>query len=136
VITTFRWNRLSALAAESLLLRLSATPALGDQAEILLDAISQKGLHHAASRTRLVQIGTGAGATISLLASTLRSSGLKLIGRGLGSVSIKGLFRSIAEFLREAAKKPFQIKIKTTALRDVEAIWNAPEQGTRLVFQP
>ncbi|MGC2162090.1 MAG: zinc-binding alcohol dehydrogenase family protein, partial [Silvibacterium sp.] len=43
----------------------------GQPAEYLLQAISQKGLSHAAPRIRYVQIGGSAGPTISLAAATL-----------------------------------------------------------------
>jgi NADPH2:quinone reductase len=108
----------------------------GNPAESVLEAISQKGLRHAASRIRFVQVGASAAPTIALPAATLRSNGLDLVGSGFGSVSIEKIFEAIADFLREAAKEPFLIKISAAPLRDVEALWNAPEQGPRLVFQP
>jgi len=108
----------------------------GSPAESLLEAISQKGLQHAASRIRFVQVGSTAGPTISLPAATLRSSGLELLGSGFGSVSMEKIQKSVAEFHAEAAKAPFQTNIKAVSLRDVEALWNSPEQGARLVFQP
>jgi NADPH2:quinone reductase len=108
----------------------------GNPAESVLEAISQKGLRHAASRIRFVQVGASAGPTIALPAATLRSTGLELVGSGFGSVSIEKIFEAITDFLKEAAKEPFQIKIGAAPLRDVEALWNAPEKGARLVFQP
>jgi NADPH:quinone reductase-like Zn-dependent oxidoreductase len=108
----------------------------GAPAEGLLEAISQKGLQHASPRIRFVQIGSTAGPTISLPAATLRSSGLELLGSGFGSVSIEKILQSVAEFHTEAAKAPFQTNIKAVSLRDVETLWNSPEQGPRLVFQP
>lgn len=104
----------------------------GQPAEAVLEAISQKGLSHASSRIRFVQIGTSAGPTISLAGETLRSSGLELIGSGFGSVSMDKLRQSVADFLAEAAKKPFDFGVKRVPLRDVEALWNSPE---RLVFE-
>jgi NADPH:quinone reductase-like Zn-dependent oxidoreductase len=108
----------------------------GSPAESLLAAISQKGLQHAAARIRFVQIGNSAGPTISLAAATLRSSGVELLGSGFGSVSMEKIQQSVAEFHAEAAKAPFQTNIKAVSLRDVETLWNSPEQGARLVFQP
>jgi NADPH2:quinone reductase len=83
-----------------------------------------------------VQIGQSARATITLPAATLRSSGLELLGSGFGSASMEQIFAALAEFFREAAKAPFVAKIQPVALRDVESLWNAPERGARLVFQP
>ncbi len=105
-------------------------------AELLLEAIAQKGLQHAAGRIRYVQIGSMAGPTISLPAATLRSSGLEIYGSGFGSVSIERIFQSLEEFLKEAASRPFVIETKQTPLRDIERLWGEPQSGTRIVFQP
>jgi NADPH:quinone reductase-like Zn-dependent oxidoreductase len=107
----------------------------GKPAEKLMEAIAGKGMRHA-SRVRYIQIGAPAGPTISLAAATLRSSGLELLGSGFGSASLEKIFQAVAEFLREAAKQPFQIKTRTAPLSEVEALWNAAEHGVRLVFQP
>jgi NADPH2:quinone reductase len=108
----------------------------GAPAEAVLAAIAKKGLDHASARIRYIQIGNSAGPTISLAASILRSSGLELLGSGFGSVSMERLFASLAAFLREAANAPFAIKTKSVPLSDVESLWNAKDQGARIVFQP
>jgi NADPH:quinone reductase-like Zn-dependent oxidoreductase len=108
----------------------------GEPAEAALAAIAQKGLSHAAPRIRFVQIGQSAGPTITLAGATLRSSGLELLGSGFGSASMEEIFRVLAEFFRVAAKAPFVTKIQPAALREVESLWNVPERGGRLVFQP
>lgn len=108
----------------------------GDPAQLLLEAIAQKGLQHAAARIRYLQIGSMAGPTISLPAETLRSSGLEVYGSGFGSVSIERIFQSLREFLKEAANKPFVIETKAAPLRDIERLWPEPQSGTRIVFQP
>jgi NADPH:quinone reductase-like Zn-dependent oxidoreductase len=108
----------------------------GQPAEAVLEAISQKGLDHAASRIRFIQIGSSAGRNISLPAATLRSSGLELLGSGFGSASFDQIRIAIAEFFEAAAKAPFRFKTQAAPLRVIEALWNQAEQGTRLVFQP
>lgn len=108
----------------------------GQPAEVLLEAIGQKGLQHAAARIRYVQIGSVAGDPISLPAATLRSSRLELLGSGFGSASTEQIVQSISEFFQESARAPFRMDIETVPLRDVEAIWTRPDQGARLVFQP
>jgi NADPH:quinone reductase-like Zn-dependent oxidoreductase len=109
----------------------------GSPAEALFEAITQKGLQHAASRIRFVQIGSGAGEATSLPAAALRSSGLEVMGSGFGSVSMQKLFQSLADFLREAVKQPFEVRTASAPLNEVEARWNAAtELGKRLVFQP
>jgi NADPH:quinone reductase-like Zn-dependent oxidoreductase len=108
----------------------------GQPAELVLQAISQKGLQKAAARIRFIQIGESAGKTISLPAATLRSSGLELLGSGFGSASLDQIRQALAEFFQVAAKEPFQFHTKAAPLRDVETLWNTVEGGTRLVFQP
>jgi NADPH:quinone reductase-like Zn-dependent oxidoreductase len=108
----------------------------GEPAEAVLAAVAHKGLSHAAPRIRYVQIGQSAGATITLPAATLRSSGLELLGSGFGSASMEEIFATLRVFFEEAAAKPFVAKVQAAPLRDVEALWNVPERGTRLVFQP
>jgi NADPH:quinone reductase-like Zn-dependent oxidoreductase len=108
----------------------------GQPAECCLAAIAQKGLSHRAPRMRFVQIGQSAGATITLAGATLRSSGVELLGSGFGSASMEQIFAALAEFFMQAARTPFATKVQVAALRDVESLWNAPEHGARLVFQP
>lgn len=108
----------------------------GQPAEYALEAISQKGLEHAASRIRFIQIGSSAGRTISLPAATLRSSGLELLGSGFGSASLEQIRQSIGELFQAAAKQPFRFDTETASLQNVEALWNSAEQGRRLVFRP
>jgi NADPH:quinone reductase-like Zn-dependent oxidoreductase len=108
----------------------------GQPAERMLEAISQKGLRKTAARIRFIQIGNSAGKTISLPAATLRSSGLELLGSGFGSASLDQLRGALTEFFQAAAKQPFQFQKKTAPLRDVEALWNDKEKGTRVIFQP
>ncbi|HUB19703.1 MAG TPA: zinc-binding alcohol dehydrogenase family protein [Acidobacteriaceae bacterium] len=107
----------------------------GPPAEALLGAIAQKGLDHDASRIRYVQIGNSAGPNISLAGATLRSSGLELLGSGFGSVSMEKIFASLRSILASAVQRPFQLRIATAPLRDVERVWNSPGDA-RIVFQP
>src|SRR5271163_660786 len=108
----------------------------GSPAEALLAAISQKGLKSKTSRIRFIQIGSSAGATISLPAATLRSAAVELLGSGFGSASLDQIVQAVAEFFKVAASQPFHFSTKAVPLKDVEALWNKPEQGVRLVFQP
>ncbi|QNI30300.1 zinc-binding alcohol dehydrogenase family protein [Alloacidobacterium dinghuense] len=108
----------------------------GQPAEAVLAAIAQKGLKHATSRIRFIQVGNTAAPTISLPAATLRSSGIELLGSGFGSASMDEILQAVREFFQVAAKTPFQASIKTIALRDVESVWNNPERDARIVFQP
>jgi NADPH:quinone reductase-like Zn-dependent oxidoreductase len=108
----------------------------GPPAEALLSAISQKGLDHAAPRIRYVQIGSSAGASISLNAATLRSSGLELLGSGFGSASLDQIRQAVADFFATIAINPVEFTYKTAPLSEVTTLWNTDDKGVRLVFQP
>jgi NADPH2:quinone reductase len=108
----------------------------GQPAELVLQAISQKGLRKAGARIRFIQIGESAGKTISLPAATLRSSGLELLGSGFGSASLDQIRQALVEFFQVAAKESFLFHAKAVPLADVETLWDSAEAGTRLVFQP
>jgi NADPH2:quinone reductase len=108
----------------------------GHPAECALEAISQKGLRKASPRVRYVQIGSSAGGTISLAAAALRRSGLELLGSGFGSASLIQIRTAVEEFFKTAAREPFEFSAKTAPLSEIESLWNSPEQGARLVFQP
>ncbi len=107
----------------------------GAPAEAVLEAIAQRGLDHESWRIRYVQIGSMAGPTITLRAEVLRSSGLEMVGSGFGSVSMEKIFESLRSILKEAAERPFAIKLKKAPLSDVEKLWNSKEDA-RLVFEP
>ncbi len=108
----------------------------GQPAELVFEAIARKGLSHSAPRVRFIQIGGSAGPSVSLPAATLRSSGLEILGSGFGSASMERIREAIGEFFATAAKQPFKVEIRTAPLRDVEDLWNASNEGARLVFQP
>jgi hypothetical protein len=46
------------------------------------------------------------------------------------------IFASLAEFMKEAAREPFEFNAKSVPLSEVESVWNAPDGGERLVFRP
>jgi NADPH:quinone reductase-like Zn-dependent oxidoreductase len=108
----------------------------GQPAQSALEAISQRGLRSASSRIRFIQIGASAGSTISLAAAVLRSSGVELLGSGFGSATLDQIWAALAEFFKAAVQEPFQFTPQTAPLRDIEKLWNSPQQGARLVFQP
>jgi len=108
----------------------------GPPAEAVLGAIAQKGAIKPGTRVRYVQIGSLAGANISLPASTLRSANLEILGSGFGSASMDDIRRGISEFFALCAMQKFTFDYKAVPLRDVEALWNTKGDGERLVFVP
>ncbi|MDE1181768.1 zinc-binding alcohol dehydrogenase family protein [Paraburkholderia sp.] len=106
----------------------------GPSAECLLGAVSGHGSgDDAEPRIRYVQIGSLGGTTINFPASALRSSGLEMLGTGLGSVSNAGLLRSIGGVLNAVTSAGLSVNAQAVPLTDVENAWQS-DAGDRLVF--
>jgi NADPH:quinone reductase-like Zn-dependent oxidoreductase len=101
----------------------------GPSAEAFLAAASTHGAGDASPRIRFVNIGSMGGAGLELQAGVLRSSGVELMGSGLGSVSHRALVGAIAGMM--SAVEPAGLTIETTAvpLRDVETAWHHHGRG-------
>jgi NADPH2:quinone reductase len=108
----------------------------GRPTEALIQAISQKGLNRKAKRVRLVEVGQSAGATITLPADVLRSSGLEINGSGFGSASIEQILKAIPEFFAMAASGKLQMETERVPLAQIEEVWTRRGDGSRLVVVP
>ncbi|MGA7476124.1 MAG: zinc-binding alcohol dehydrogenase family protein [Thermoplasmata archaeon] len=106
----------------------------GPSAETILAALGGPNAPRGASRIRYVQIGTLAGTTISLEGSKLRSSGVEILGSGLGSSTDRALVAGIGQFLTAFVTGRFRIAIDVHPLSDVERAWSAAPGEKRLVF--
>ncbi|MFT4273920.1 MAG: zinc-binding alcohol dehydrogenase family protein [Pantoea sp.] len=83
---------------------------------------------------RFVQIGSLSGQEISLHSKLLRSSGLTLMGSGLGSVSNSELVACIGELLAAAAQSDFSIPFQMRPLSEVHSAWGEDDSRCRTVF--
>ena len=88
----------------------------------------------AAPRVRLVEVGQSAGPTITLPADVLRSSGLEILGSGVGTVPLADLRTAVPEFLRIATSGQLSIDTDEVALSDIAAGWQHPGGGRRSVL--
>ncbi|MDR3658521.1 MAG: zinc-binding alcohol dehydrogenase family protein [Mycobacterium sp.] len=91
--------------------------------------------------TRFIQVGAMTGETISVDASTLRSTGITLQGVGIGSVPFDAILRARTEGLPRmfAMLEAGELHLTTVArpLADIENVWAAKEpSGTRVVITP
>jgi hypothetical protein len=80
-----------------------------------------------------VQIGALADPQVSLPAAALRSSGLELLGSGIGASSHVTLVRCVGEVLRAFSPAKFLVDAEAIPLADVESAWNRHTKG-RVVF--
>jgi NADPH:quinone reductase-like Zn-dependent oxidoreductase len=106
----------------------------GTSAQVLLGAAQGRGGMGGEPRVRYVQIGAISGETISLSASLLRSSGLELMGSGLGSLSATAIVESLKKMYEVAASTGLKIETETVPLSAVQTAWGRAESGRRMVF--
>jgi NADPH:quinone reductase-like Zn-dependent oxidoreductase len=84
-----------------------------------------------------VQIGAMAGPAIELPSVALRSANLRLQGNGQGAVSTRAYLAELPLLIDEIVAGNLSVATRTAALKDVEAVWTAPEEpGVRTVVVP
>ena len=105
----------------------------GPMAQTLLKAAMQHVDGQPAPRIRYVNIGSMGGTAIELPAGVLRSSGLCLMGSGLGSVAHERLIVSIARVFEMIEPAGLAIDTQPVALTEVTQAWEASDTA-RCVF--
>ncbi|MGC2205996.1 MAG: zinc-binding alcohol dehydrogenase family protein [Thermoplasmata archaeon] len=107
----------------------------GPSAETILDALGGPGAPRGAARIRFVQIGAISGSRISLEGAKLRSSGVEILGSGIGSSPISDVVTGVGQFLAAFASAGFRIATDVRPLSDVERAWSASAGEKRLVLR-
>jgi NADPH:quinone reductase-like Zn-dependent oxidoreductase len=105
----------------------------GPSTQSLLAAVTGHGGEEAEPRIRFVQIGSIAGSVISFPAAALRSSGLEIMGSGLGSLSNAALLSAIGGLLKAVKSGHLSIDTEAVPLSDINAAW-ARDSAARIVF--
>lgn len=93
---------------------------------VIAAATTHRGSGAGEPRVRYVQLGTVAGDEIPLRGDALRSSGLELMGSGIGSVAIQALLAGARELLDAATAAGFDAPVTTRPLADVAEAWAGP----------
>jgi NADPH:quinone reductase-like Zn-dependent oxidoreductase len=84
-----------------------------------------------------VQIGSVAGPTMSLPSVALRSTNLRVMGSGQGSVPLEDIVAELPRIAEAIAAGQIPVNARRVPLADVEAAWTAPTPpGQRVVFVP
>jgi NADPH:quinone reductase-like Zn-dependent oxidoreductase len=84
-----------------------------------------------------VQIGSVAGPTMSLPSVALRSTNLRVMGSGQGSVPLAQIVAELPRIAEAIATGKIAVKALRVPLADVERAWTAPEPaGQRIVLIP
>jgi len=106
----------------------------GPSAQYILNAARGHGNPNGEHRIRYIQIGAISGNTISLPADILRSSGLELMGSGLGSLSAAAIVAALTEMFKAAASTSLKVDTAPIPLAEVASAWQRTESGRRTVF--
>jgi NADPH:quinone reductase-like Zn-dependent oxidoreductase len=113
----------------------------GPPAEQVLEALAASHPSSHYHLTRWVQIGSMAGATITLPAGVLRGNGIVVSGVGFGSIPPEVMARARADALPRlfdmVNSAALQLHTVTRPLAEVDEAWTAAEpSGTRVVLIP
>lgn len=103
---------------------------------VIAGATTGRGSRQGEPRLRFVQMGSIAGETISLSAHSLRSSGLEILGSGIGSVSMNDLVGGAGQLLAATPAGKFDTPVSTFPLASVSEAWLDESDDRRLVLLP
>lgn len=106
----------------------------GRPTELLLEALAKGFSAKVTHRTRLVEVGSMAGRTITLPAETLRSIDLMLLGSGFGAAPLDRILAAIPKLFSMAAEGKLTVAAEAVPLTEVEEAWERMEKGRRIVF--
>jgi len=104
----------------------------GASARAILLALAKTVGDHA---VRFVQVGSAGGeGSIDLPAAVLRSSGIELMGSGVGSVSREALVKSIGKVFEAVGPAGLVVDTLVVPLSGVEGVWETAGTKPRVVF--
>jgi NADPH:quinone reductase-like Zn-dependent oxidoreductase len=104
----------------------------GTSAERLLIAGAKAGAD--AVPIRFVQIGSVSASDITLPSAVLRSSAIKLMGSGIGSIPLERLLNAIEALLQATVRGGLKIAFKSIPLSEVDQAWSKDDGTQRTVF--
>jgi len=102
---------------------------------VLRAATKGRGARTGEPRLRFVQLGTVAGAELAVRGDMLRSTGLELLGSGIGSVAVKDLVAGAGELLATAPAAGFHAPFKRVPLSAITKAWSE-ESDVRVLVVP
>lgn len=106
----------------------------GPSAETILAAFAGPDSPRASSRVRYVSVGAMAGETIALRSALLRSSGLEIVGTGIGAATDEEELAGAREFFAAFVTNRFRVDAETQPLATVTQNWGRTGGERRLVF--
>src|SRR5690625_184392 len=108
----------------------------GRPTEVLIKTLIPVEIGYVGNRIRLVQVGEAAGETISLPASSLRNSGLEIIGASAG-MTPEAMNESTNQVWEWIKDNKLSMDIEKVPLKDIESAWKRTDfKGKRIVIVP
>lgn len=107
----------------------------GPSAEALLSAFGGPGAPRGGERVRYVHVGGLGGPTITLSGSLLRSSGVEVLGSGLGSMTDTEAIQALGGFFEACVAGHFRIQFVVEPLFDIERVWKETGNEPRVVLR-
>jgi NADPH:quinone reductase-like Zn-dependent oxidoreductase len=109
----------------------------GHRAEHMINAaIKGRGSKNGEPRVRFVQIGAVAGKTITVDINRLRSSGLELLGSGLGAFSVDTAIRCAGELMAAIGPARLSLPVRRLTFAEVEQAWADASESHKIVLGP
>ena len=106
----------------------------GRPTELLFQTLVPKEAGFATHKTRFVEIGQSAGATISLAAEVLRTSGLQM--NGAGDIPPEAVPEALKQIWAWIGEGKLSIDIEKIALNNIADAWERKTDGKRIVIVP
>ncbi|MBX5154505.1 zinc-binding alcohol dehydrogenase family protein [Rhizobium lentis] len=103
---------------------------------ILQAATRDRGSRLGEPRLRYVQLGTMAGSEIPIRGDMLRSTGLELMGSGIGSVAVTDLLACAGELLEAAPAAGFDTDFASVPLSKIGEAWNDDSNRRYVILPP
>lgn len=82
-----------------------------------------------------IQIGTVAGPTAAIPGAALRSSGLEIIGSGIGSVRARDILAALPSLVETLVSGAVEVRARAVPLAEVASAWTSTSEE-RIVFVP
>jgi NADPH:quinone reductase-like Zn-dependent oxidoreductase len=106
----------------------------GPTAEAVIAGVGGPGAPRGPNPVRYVQIGAIAGPKISLDSMILRSSGLEILGSGIGSSSVEQMLESLRDMFAAAVSAGFRLDTKVLPISGVASSWGSTGAERRVVY--
>lgn len=83
---------------------------------------------------RFIQIGTTSATDITLPGTVLRSSGIQLMGSGIGSIAMEEIVQILSRLMQAASELSFHLETRELPLSRIEEAWSATSATPRIVL--